>query len=824
MNLYMQGGMIMSNKNPIIRHISSPTPAGCLAVLVGDGFVSEDMELLLTPCSDHEKGLPSENLTPENIYVEETYVAAEVISIAEEHTITFKVPGGQYRAWIAQVKNSLGESNRYVFNVAQPKWLSSDKVSAGKILRIFGEGLIGIDAYSKGAPDEPVSYGGYVDAHKAAVVIKDGFGKYRELQIMKASSYDIHVKIPEDMNTGVYEIYVHNGYGGRLGWSKPLTIEIVEEIQWPQTVFNVLDYGAKPVDYLDVLAEDNIDNTPAFQAALDAAEQNGGGIVFVPIGRYRFYGSLRIPRYTVLKGEDPKRVWFELPKGVYGEDGWGTPEEGMQIKTFIIGEGDFGIENLNILAVYSPIIIGAPVHKELPELGEEKFRRYYGFGNLIDHTRDADNVFIRNCHVVQEPSYFSQRKTNEDPSFKDEKWDGQHRESKLHHWAAVAIKGRNIEITDCDIKGGGAAVVLMGAQNSRIANNTLYSGSYSSQITMFSSSYNSQQPWHRINKNIIIEDNELYIATNLNRSAFWIMEGHINYYVARNYVAPLFWHSDCEGICFHMWGGNYLLNVEKCNHDVIKVQDDSVKQMYSVATASRHVFEETGKMKAGRLKGWECIIVRGKGLGQYRTITDNTEDSIILDQPWDTEPDETSVLCVCEYPKFHNTYMIDNITNEGGRALYYWGNAFESVIDGNVARRNSGVLMEDLSRQYPDHTWWQCAGHFFNKILHNKASEGQGFSSNIGVIGVSGGQVAGSTVSMIIRDNVAENDVMLTARPLKEAPDGLNYYGVVLENNISRNSKVGIWLGKNVEAVLKDNVFENVDEHVVGEGEYTKVV
>ena len=586
----------------------------------------------------------------------------------------------------------------------------------------------------------------------------------------------------------------------------------------------LLDYGAKVCDYLNVLAEDNIDNTVPVQAALDAAGKNGGGIVLIPSGRYRFYGSLHIPQYTVLRGENQNRVWLELPKGLTGEDGWGTPEEGMNIKTFISGNSDFGVENINILSVYTPIIIAAPVLEVLPELTDDKYNKHYGFGNLIDNNKDANNVFIRNCCLYQEPTYFSQRKTNADPVFRDEKWDGQHNETKLFFWAAVAIKGLHIKISGCDIKGGGAAVVLMATQYSRIANNKLYSGSYASHMTMFSSSYNSRQPWHRINKNIIIEDNELYVATNLNRSASWIMAAHSHYYVARNYVGPLFWHSDCEGLCFHLWGGKFILNSRKSTSTEVLISETSIKHMYDLVPESRMVFDESGKMKKGLLKGWECIIIRGKGLGQYRNISDNKEELLILDEDWDTEPDDTSVICVSEFPMFHHTLMIDNVTNEGGRSLYYWGVAFESVMDGNVARRNSGVLMEDLSRQYPEALWWQFAGHYFNQILHNKVSEGQGFSSNIGVVGVSGGQLASSTVSMIIRGNTVENDVMLTAKPRGKATDGLNYLGVVFEKNSCRNSKVGIWLDENVDAVLKDNAFENVDEKVYGAGKYTKIV
>ena len=61
------------------------------------------------------------------------------------------------------------------------------------------------------------------------------------------------------------------------------------EAQW-----NVLAFGAK--------GDATTDNTAAFQDALNAAGEAGGGIVFAPTGRYRFEGELRLPQQVTLRG------------------------------------------------------------------------------------------------------------------------------------------------------------------------------------------------------------------------------------------------------------------------------------------------------------------------------------------------------------------------------------------------------------------------------------------------------------------------------------------------------------------------------------------
>lgn len=65
-------------------------------------------------------------------------------------------------------------------------------------------------------------------------------------------------------------------------------------------VYSVRDHGAA--------GDGKTDDTAAFQKALDAAGQAGGGIVHAPRGNYFFAGSLNIPPAVTLKG-----VWESVP-------------------------------------------------------------------------------------------------------------------------------------------------------------------------------------------------------------------------------------------------------------------------------------------------------------------------------------------------------------------------------------------------------------------------------------------------------------------------------------------------------------------------------
>ncbi len=804
----------------IIRNVSNPIPAGCLAVITGDDLPLSGAKILLTPLKSKKKDFPKE------LKLGKGTVEVRPVSGAHDHTLTFEVPKTPNTAYEVCVEVNGEKSNALYLNVPQIDWLSLDKIAPGETLRAIGKGLVSVDRYEKGTLKAPKSFAGYIDKHEVSVCFVSAQGVRTDAKVLKASSYDVHFSVPA-LTPGTYTVYIHNGNG----WSNGFDVEVEAKKEWPTKVFNVLDFGARAVEVRDVYYTDYIDNTEAFQKALDAAGENGGGIVYVPNGRYCFKGELRIHPYTVLRGEDKKRVWFELPKGVADkdgngtEDGWGTPEEGLKITVFLGGQSNFTVENICIHAVYNPVIIGAPVADPYPVLeGNDKFNKIYGYPTLMDGEKDAVNLTIRNCFIVHEPSFFAQRKTNEDPVFADEKWDGQHRESKIHQWAAVVLKGHHCVIENNEIKGAGNPIVLLAHQYTRVSGNTLYNGSYSSHITMWSSSYNPSQKWYRHNKCIIFEDNTFELASNLNRSASWIMESHSHFYLARNTIKPMFWPSDCEGLNFHTWGTHYVVSLAAKGNEVITVDKKDIKEVYDTREASHGIFSADGTLKPGVLKGFEICTIGGKGMGQYRNVIDNDEETITLDAPWDTDLDETTVINIGQFPKFHHTIFADNSIDACGRALYYWGSAYESVMDGNIARRNSGIIMEDLSKHYEEYASWQFAGHYYNQIINNTLTEPRGFCSNYGIIGVSGGRVAHSTVSMIIRGNRGEDDAIISACPRGAAPDGLNYHGVVLENNYSKNCDIGIEIHENVECTLRGNVQENCLRPVVGVGEHTKML
>lgn len=96
---------------------------------------------------------------------------------------------------------------------------------------------------------------------------------------------------------------------------------------WVISDFVVTDpeFGAK--------AEPGFDNRPAFQAAIDAAYNSGGGVVYIPAGNYEFHstqtGTINV---RVRQGTEETRKDFaytyglKLPRGVQLRGDWADPE------------------------------------------------------------------------------------------------------------------------------------------------------------------------------------------------------------------------------------------------------------------------------------------------------------------------------------------------------------------------------------------------------------------------------------------------------------------------------------------------------------------
>ncbi|WP_217592882.1 S-layer homology domain-containing protein [Cohnella sp. GbtcB17] len=92
---------------------------------------------------------------------------------------------------------------------------------------------------------------------------------------------------------------------------------------------------------------------------------------------------------------------------------------------------------------------------------------------------------------------------------------------------------------------------------------------------------------------------------------------------------------------------------------------------------------------ANVLKDEYVLVVEGKGLGQFRTITANTGDTITVDKDWTIVPDTTSRLAVSRF--FYKNIVADNTAaNNKGNDMRMYGQAVGNIFDGNRSALGDG--------------------------------------------------------------------------------------------------------------------------------------
>jgi hypothetical protein len=356
------------------------------------------------------KGVSSEpDATPEWTGKGDVLIDAQQ---ATPESAKFLLPGNlKEGAYVCRIESETGESAAFGLNLPTVYWHQGDrglhKASPGGWLRVFGRCV--------GSP-----------AAEGRLILRNAAGKDLKLIPSKSTLWDVEIRLPEDMVTGTYTAYLHSGLGRQYGWRELGEIEVSQDKPWPTKVFNVQEFGAA--------GDGGLADSIAVGSALAAAEENGGGVVYFPRGRYAVEGTLTIPRNTVLRGEG--RTLSCLC--------WPDSEEPFNL---IEGTDHFGVEDLTLYA--SNYKHGIVADQRTPEAGHTFVRRV------------TMRAVIYRGHL------------------KPEEVDRRFRESlRLSTGGGDSIRlgGEDVEVTDCDLYGSGRAFYFYGVKGGVVANNRFYNG------------------------------------------------------------------------------------------------------------------------------------------------------------------------------------------------------------------------------------------------------------------------------------------------------------------------------------------------------------
>jgi hypothetical protein len=799
----------------ILTKTASPVPFGKITYIVGEGYKNSDPNIKMIRIPDGDRGYPSELKQDLNHFRKDFKAKSVEILQSFENIFTVSLPKEEFGMAILFDSNSNDETKPLVFNNPELQWLSTDRVSPGEIVRAIGKNLVPISKYpERDSLGKPVSYAGYI-AHNSKVLLKDKDGLFISASIVKASSYDIHFQIPVELIDGIYKVYIHNGHGGKYGWSDSQELKIEGKRNWSSKVFNVRDFGA--------VGDSRKDDTDAILKAIEAIRANKGGVLYFPAGGYHFNATLRLPDKTIVRGESKERSWIYMP------DGFHTNAQSDSVKIGIAGEGSIGLEDLSIHAVYVKMIVVAPVGDKLPESWMD-YSALHDVNNVFE--KSADDSFIKNCRILQNSTHLYHRRP-------DYPKNGEYFKSDQN--LAVLLKGDRISVTDSEIIGRQSCLYLADSKYSRIANNTMYSGYNGNNIALQYGNLGYEK--------IIIEDNYLSAFSPFHHGSVWMMHGGRYISMFRNEVNMKTWVSDNEGLLGHMWGYRLPFFIEKAGDHYIDINVDKwIAYWNKIKENAPNLIQYAPFSKKGTDQndfeiyvGHELQVFRGTGFGQVNKVSKVKANRIYFEKPFDLRLDTSSILVVHDAPAFRHLIFADNKIEDTGQAIFLWGHSHESVIDGNITRRTGPIGAWTVF-----HAFSVAGGCHFFQMINNYMDEGRYYTPgghqpggrySQGGIGAhyscesewasSGGAL--NSVGYIVRNNYFENDNSVNyggydytwcGSKLDSAEDKdknpVDMIGLIFQGNTFKDCKYGMVFGSTVKAVTKDNDFTNVETPILG--------
>ena len=457
------------------------------------------------------------------------------------------------------VSDAGAASEPFVLNAPEVWWLHGDQgetASPGGWLRLFGRSL-----------DR---------SGQARVVLTSAAGNRTiELPLTKKDVWSLDAALPADLPDATYNAFVHNGSGGKDGWREAgrIVIKPQQEV-WKSDRFDVTAFGALP--------NDGLDDTLALQAALAKAATNGGGIVYLPRGRFQCTGTLQIPERTLLRGES--RETTEL----YWPDCEEPPEN------LIEGTSSFGIEDLFI---HSGKYRNGIVCKN-ESAGKHELA---GGTRLEDAT--AHDITLRRVRLKLLIDQYLIKNTEE-----------YEKRAYLRGTGLVIRDARFVRVEDCDIfcskEGSTTLYFVLEAEHLRIADCRINGSGWAvvggdKVIFENNDAYNCTYSIAPVCRNLFWSNNRQHDLFTNNRES-------ITHDGARTAFRGLV-RAQCEGTRMPLDFG-------------------SEKPSYRYGPAY--------------WIGQDIQLVEGRGAGQTRTITALTNDVAIIDRPWSIKPDATSLFVV----------------------------------------------------------------------------------------------------------------------------------------------------------------------------------
>jgi hypothetical protein len=141
--------------------------------------------------------------------------------------------------------------------------------------------------------------------------------------------------------------------------------------------------------------------------------------------------------------------------------------------------------------------------------------------------------------------------------------------------------------------------------------------------------------------------------------------------------------------------GNMMYNSIPRRHNAGETMYESGQARWygHVREATENTMTVEGEPFEDDLRGHShyVLIGYGRGLGQYREVVSNTENTLTVSPAWDVVPDQTTYAMVA--PMFVESLWIDNTEEHTANWSGFWGCNVGHVVRGHILRDGSGFYL-----------------------------------------------------------------------------------------------------------------------------------
>lgn len=788
----------------IVTHVMEPVLPGTLAVMTVGG-AEECTRIFAFRLANGPSKAPGLGGT-------KTASAAFELSVVQrrDEVFTLDIPKGEYSLLAVQADDHFQPASAWIANRPRIDWSDYARAECGASFRLIGRNLVAANQYPPANPRNPRSYGGFHKG-KTKCVARPASGArdaFFTIPVTQSSCYEAHLAIPAGLKPGDYDLFVHNGLGGALGWSAPFRVTIQAKALWPDKVFRVDDYLADTGNVDDAIA-----------AALNAAKKNRGGIVEFAAKIYPITRTLFVPPRTVVRGAGRDRTMIRLPMG----EGPKPPY------VAIAGDNDFVVEDLRIQAVHSLVLVCAPStavaamekglgtdepfierppHKEGEAFEDLSPERVTQFGG-----RRARNVTVRRCHLVQH--ILGGRMRRKDKKNLDRVVEYMLTGRQVQGgYTSILIRGDNITIRDNLIHAGSNAIVMPQTTHAVISGNRLSVGAAGTGIY-----FDGKLVWPKdfpkgggakivdsYAREILIEDNEIAGHSEFTRNLIMIYAGSENIHFARNYLHDIPPTTDGESFLTHLWPARWMK-----------------PRIRMTGPTTGRIIDPEGEVTHECLEGAFIDVVDGKGIGQLRRVIKRKGDRFEIEKPWLFNPDESSRIVFTAPPPFRNMTLIDNRLCESPINIILYGYTHDVVIDGNHVSDGPGITLWSMRIAADQKVW---GGLAYTSIINNvterdwttvAGAEDSTIPFGIIFIGSNYRGVADGydILGLVVRNNrMANNSGLQLKLSFPSGVEGVPWrvrdYAMVIERNHCEDSYLGMALEKGASLTLRANTSRHV--------------